>query len=62
MSTSGLASALAPSRGATASFLSSMEFREAFQGDRLIDTLFVAVLVLVGLVAAGLAWRRSVRD
>ncbi len=62
MSTSGLASALAPSGGSTASFLSSLDFRDALRGDHLIDTIFVAVLILVGLVAAGLAWRRSIRD
>ncbi len=62
MSTSGLTSALAPSGGSTASFLSRIDFAEALEGDRLIDTLFVAVLVLVGLIAACLAWRRSVRD
>ena len=38
------------------------DVRDLFEGERLMDTLFIVGLLLVGLVAAGVAWRRSVDD
>jgi hypothetical protein len=40
----------------------ALDLGDFLQGDRLIDVVFVAVLVLVGLFAAGVAYKRSVDD
>lgn len=56
MRTIHLASVLAASHAA------AVGLDELFQGDRLIDTLFVLVLIVAGLVAAGVAWKRSMID